>query len=36
MVRAEREKLGPEAEVDEFFYGSEEEGKPGRAAEKKH
>jgi hypothetical protein len=35
MVREEREKLGPVAEVDESFHGGLEEGNPGRGAEKK-
>jgi transposase-like protein len=35
MVRAEREQLGPVAEVDESFLGSSEKGKPGRGAKDK-
>jgi transposase-like protein/Zn ribbon nucleic-acid-binding protein len=35
MVRAEREQLGPNVEVDESFIGGLEEGVPGRGAKKK-
>jgi transposase-like protein len=35
MVRIDREKLGPTVEVDEFFVGGLEAGKPGRGSKKK-
>jgi transposase-like protein len=34
-VRPEREKLGGTVEVDEFYYGGFQEGKPGRGSENK-
>ncbi|MDR0549426.1 MAG: hypothetical protein LBI10_08500 [Deltaproteobacteria bacterium] len=35
MIRADREKRSPLVEGDEAFIGGQEEGYPGRGAEKK-